>query len=296
MKPLRITASYVALCLLAACGLDGAEPGNTSDGLQQAQDAPALATYESALGAFPYLGRAEGELIRRCMAEQGYEYYPAPPPPSLGQKEKTLSVAQARRDGYASLLPPAEAPGAYQEELYLRSLSEADREGFYWALFGNSSDRMEVEGEVGKLTIPTDGCQTQAEQHIYGDRTTWAQLHFVVMNLQALQGSDSQDQQLQEATGRWASCIRERGHEFNSPAESIEAAAEASGGDLDDAQAIKLAVDDAICRNETDWDAVNAAASQRTLAALTQRYEGEILAYYEIQLEAMGRAQQVLGQ
>jgi hypothetical protein len=156
--------------------------------------------------------RARGVLVRRCMAERGFDYdasvAPAPPAPSLPRSGAGYGVYERVR----ATPVPRSRPGA-QTPAYRRALD------------GTDAQRATVRPPDGlELSYRTGGCDARAIAALHGSLadyyTAVARRNAVVMRTL---GRMHDDVRLERATTGWQACMRERGRRFESPAQAREA-------------------------------------------------------------------------
>lgn len=222
------------------------------------------------------------------MRQLGFSYVAVPQKVASHELAPRLRLADAAA-GYPQLRP--ETPAAV--DLQLGSMSVAEQQRYETALVGDPSDTSPITVNGSHMLMPVHGCQSRAEEALYGDRYRWAPLYLLVLNLVGQkQFSTSADSELQTTTSRWESCMGRHNQRFVSPAEAITAAAASDGQTLTTPSASEkqIAIADATCREETGWDDVNEAAQQRALMRVETIFSKQIAEYRQIQVKALARS------
>jgi hypothetical protein len=273
-------------------------------GLGESSDAARLnagyALYEATSEQHAYLTDATEELTGRCMADAGLSYWPMPTlPDEYRSPAQPLSVEDARAAGYAAfLLPPA--PGELEREAYLDGLSPSELSAYNAVLDGaGGGSVVKIRTAAGEVKISLGGCRAHALEQLFpapDDLKRFLRLDFEVSNLAATSAfAPEADPALAAATRDWSRCMRSRGRSYA----DLRAAAESAGEISPDPtspppEAIAIAVDDAICRAETGWDAANAEAVRNALGAAANSLEDNLLAYQDLAAAGAARADELL--
>lgn len=265
------------------------------------------ALYQSVSENRRFVDSAVQELVRRCMIQAGFQYWPVQQlPAEYRDPARPLSVADASTRGYRALVPPTNAPGSTEREAYLASLTPDQLQQYGRALGGDPDATKTVDTPAGKLTFTTGGCTSSALGQLVPDPARYQTLAFQVSNLTSLpEFQPTSDPGLQAATRTWSECMSTAGYRYGSPAEAIEAAsaieASSAGGssaplpDQPPPAARAIAVADATCRAKTNWDTANRIAVHNALAVVVDTHQTDILSFNDMAMQAAQKAKQVLG-
>jgi hypothetical protein len=196
---------------LAGCGDD--------DAADEASTTPTTSFYDRIFGG-PEDGAAQQreyeELIRVCMVDLGFEYIPYEPQ-VYDASTAALEQAEFREQyGYGiSTYIDQEMPtdDAYEDpnQPYIDSLSPANQEAYYAALWGDSYDEPAVED--GEPPEPS-GCANEAGTEVYGDTST--QDDSLYRDLDEMEQAIQADERLVAATEDWSECMADAGFEYES--------------------------------------------------------------------------------
>ncbi len=270
------TASLVlSVIALSACTAGGGTPDASSSGraaiteLTPAKnpDPQAISKAEALLQGNRVAEAARHRYLARCMAEAGEAWNPpsTPPPTIRGLAEpRPLSVAQARETGYTS---------AQSQE------SSGGRETGSAAFMGDpeqgavTAELMGIKGSVGK-----DGCLGKSYAAVYGSaedgmRVTGL-LHSVLTPVVSL-GVVNMDKGIDE---RWAACMESAG------VKSAESPSRLAHQVLQENRAggKELAVKDARCREEVDYEGAMTSSINAHLTSLFEQYGSDLTVLTEI--------------
>ncbi|WP_426997161.1 hypothetical protein [Pseudarthrobacter sp. N5] len=241
--------------------------------------AQAYATADTAAEA----GR--GTVIKECMAAAGFNLVPAISTHKVDFSAnigfKRLDVATAKASGYASLGPTGSHEPA---EGSPESLMFADP-AFEAAYMGpNTEDNMVKVNGTGTRG---GGCGGEAARQIYGSVENYILATGVAMNsLNAAAGSAMSDPGFQKAIGSWTSCMAASPYaNFGSPSDALTAG-QSAGGQTE----FKIAVTDATCREQSNFQGQLDAVLDKYLTTRMQQLEPEIAKVTEIRKQAAAQA------
>ena len=175
------------------------------------------------------------ELIRQCMAEEGFEYIPVEPPSDAFRFDSGDQEEFVRTQGfgistwYGNEEQFTEEADAYEDpnQPIVDAMSESEQEAYFGALYGTAEEQAALEETVidedtGEEYITVEGygpgCQGEASAEVYGDMSQdeelYSQLEPVYQELeQRLQA----DPKVVEANEQWSSCMADQGYEYESP-------------------------------------------------------------------------------
>lgn len=262
----RIVLSMSLVVLVAACSGDdegadtttaaaaGEDTSTTSDtgstdGADDAgsDDAETLADYFGGINFSDDPEAAEAEArqieadiqedIRRCMAEQGFEYLPALPPEGAFTfaQEDQREFAETRGFGVTTLFGDDGIVEETEEwvdpnEERIAAMSESEQEAYFEALHGSPEDQetiTEVDPETGEEITYSGGfgggCSGEAYEAAYGDQAgqseMWEELGPALEDMYARVEADPRIIAVNE---EWAACMAESGHDYASRSDMYE--------------------------------------------------------------------------
>lgn len=252
----RLLAAIAILALLAGCGGGGSgndgTGGTTAEGdvdstsTTEASESGGVETLADFLGGNedPEAAQAEyqdqearrQELIRTCMADEGFDYTPAMPPEGSfqafgpGDEEE---MARTQGFGISTWYGNEDQFGADQEmewvdpnQEMIEAMSDSERDAYYTALHGTEEERMEgarteTDPETGdEITIMEGfgaGCDGEANEEIYGDQSQVSELwEEIGPEMEAMQERVQADPRIVEWNQDWSACMAEAGYEYES--------------------------------------------------------------------------------
>ncbi|MEV7278637.1 hypothetical protein [Streptomyces sp. NPDC093111] len=237
---------------------------------------------------------AEGHLISRCMARQGYEYIVRTPPegaltvhaPALFH---TLDPDEARTHGYGNPDNDAVEVQRFVSEdpnaAYAESLNDDRRNGYDKALFGSKEEEIEISLPDGEnITTNTDGCTSEMRRALYGtDLAAYLRNDYIADNLGlAVYQRVTADPAYTKALARWQRCMRDRSYHFDDPGMAISTAIKTRKTRTRPApNEIAIAVTDGECRTSSRLST--------TLQQLTHTYRERLAKIRALQLDANRR-------
>lgn len=243
----RVLAIIAASMLLAACGQGGTSTDSSTDGDDQTEDATgggdgSLADFFGYASEDPQEAQAQylddearrQELIRTCMAEEGFDYTPVVPPEesfqvwSPGDEEEF-----AKTEGFGittwygnedSFDRGMEWEDPNQE--MVEAMSETEQTAYYEALYGTEEEQMEgstteIDPETGEEYMTSEGygfgCDGEASTEIYGDFSQTSDLwEEIGPEMEALYERVAADPRVVELDEEWAACMSDAGFEYES--------------------------------------------------------------------------------
>lgn len=249
----RLTRMTVMLTLLAACGQGGGAPddGDTPDeGPATSTSVAAEPDGEETLADFFGYGSdnpeeqeaqwrdeeaRRQELIRACMAEEGFDYTPVQQPEdsftAFGPEDEEewartqgfgITTWYGNEDQFSG--PGVEWEDPNQE--MVDAMSESEREAYYAALWGTEEEQMEdakteIDPETGEEITYYEGfgagCEGKASEEIWGDQSEtgdlWEELS---PEMEAMYERVQADPRIAELDQEWSACMADAGYEYES--------------------------------------------------------------------------------
>jgi hypothetical protein len=173
------------------------------------------------------------ESIRRCMAEQGFEYQPVlPPEDSFQVWDETDEEERVRTQGFGITTwygNEEEFGGGPGEEWIdpnqeaVEAMSEGEQQAWYDALYGTQEEQeedmqSEVDSETGETIYYSEGygagCQGEAYEAEYGNvedtESLWEEIQPA---MDAMYQQVEADPRVVEANEAWAACMADAGYE-----------------------------------------------------------------------------------
>lgn len=174
------------------------------------------------------------ELIRVCMAEEGFEYLPVVPPDDAyvisGPEDEEERV---RTEGFGITTwygneeqfdPGVEWHDPNQE--IIEAMTDSEIDAYYAALHGTEEEQMEdatveIDPETGEEMVMYEGfgagCYGEASEEVYGSQNAsnalWEELS---PELEAMYERVQADPRIVELDTQWVACMAEAGFEFES--------------------------------------------------------------------------------
>ena len=233
--------------------------------------------------ADPVAEKGMQEAVRRCMAAAGYDYTPPLSMPAVDLNRDIgfprLTVEAASASGYASTQskgPGEAAPDSAEGRLFADPAFEA-------ALAGNSDEVTKV-GSTGALS---GGCRGEAMTRIYGSAENYMLATGMAYNpLLLATRSASGDAGIAKAVKAWTECMRDTPYaSFANPARAAEAG-RAAGGQ----EEFRIAVTDAVCRDQTGFHKSLDAVLDKYLTTRMQELAPQVEKVKEIRRMAAANA------
>lgn len=264
-------------------------------------DAPARELTDAELGR---LRTAEELLVKKCMGQRGFQYWPAPQLDAdvlKGRGPLLTDVDWAREHGYGSRLAEEleQARLGDPNHAYANALPANDRVRYGKALDGQRSGGVltaELPGG-GTIQIFRDSCWAKAKQQLYGDLDAWFQAEKTAMHATGLYQPDLvEDERFRSAVVEWSTCMRHAGHDYASPPEvrqGLPGLTKGMSAEEGFAVEVGLAVADATCATTTPLaDTARALESEYRHRGL-QPVAEEMATYRRMAVAALSRVQDI---
>jgi hypothetical protein len=245
------------------------------------------------------LYQAEQILIRDCMRQHGFRYWPVPlsdqSPDSSRFPFVIDNLAWARRNGFGG---GQSARGAAEDpnNIYFKRLPERRQAGYVADVDGPEGSR------AAQVTMPegytlghsSEGCQAQAEERLYGSYQDWFAAVNVTNGIRPLAATMVlNDPRYARAVRQWARCMRVSGSPYSSPAAAAAAWSKPARSRTRQAE-IRAAVAEAECASSTGLAATARRLDTAYADVLSQKYRQEIQAYHRLRLDAVPIAQAIV--
>ncbi|MDH3396872.1 MAG: hypothetical protein OEM81_03470 [Acidimicrobiia bacterium] len=169
------------------------------------------------------------ELVRLCMAEQGFEYIPATQP--VPDFEVTFDQEEyAREQGFGittwfgneeQFFGGPEADWVDPNQVIVEAMSESEQEAYYEALYGPPDfGTPEVDEESGETYYVSEGfgggCQGKAAEEVYGNEGGQQLWEVFQPELEAMYERVQSDPRIVAANEEWSACMGDRGYDYES--------------------------------------------------------------------------------
>ncbi|MEV5156921.1 hypothetical protein [Streptomyces sp. NPDC053728] len=294
------SVAFIA-CLTAGCGTEDEGPTETArPQKEKVASVPGARIKDLTPAEEVEIDRAEDVLVRRCMQNQGFRYWPGP---VAGVAERRAGgyvvddVDWARRYGYGRPFDIAaeEARRSHPNITYANALSEQERIRYSHALDGDFDDTLTVElPSGGTVSTPRTGCYAEARGRLYGDYPTWFRVNRTVTSLTPLYVPQIlQDERLTAAVTVWARCMKESGKPFESPdaiREQRDGLIKGMSESRAQAAEVALAVAEAECAQESSLGNTAHSLEKEYRERVLRRYVEEFTTYQQMRKSALSRA------
>jgi hypothetical protein len=244
----RVLFVFLLMALVAACGggagsespEEGSADTGTSEPEATSDDGETLADFFGYGNDDPAAAQAEyedeearrQELIRTCMAKEGFDYIPAMPPEGSFQvmgPENEEERVRTQGFGITTWYGNEDQfdPGIEWEDpnqATIEAMSDSEREAYYAALYGTEEEQMEgatteTDPETGEEYTVVEGfgagCEGEASEEIYGDQAAtqdlWEQLQ---PDMETMYERVQADPRIVEANQEWSGCMAEAGFDY----------------------------------------------------------------------------------
>jgi len=234
----------------------------------------------------PIAEKGMQEAVRRCLAKAGFDYTPPSSDMTLDLNGaigfKRLTIDAAKTSGYASTGPqgPHEpAPESKDGKLFANP-------AFTNALTGPGDTASMTK--VGGMGTSSGGCRGEAMTQIYGSTENYMLATGIAYNsVLPASLSASGDSGITKAISDWAACMKETPYaSFANPQQAADAG-RAAGGQ----EEFKIAVTDAVCRDQTGFHAALDKVLDKYLTTRMQELAPEIARVKEIRRTAAAIAE-----
>lgn len=326
--PRKTALLLLALALaVAACGGGGESASPTEPGEEPSAE-PTSAGEEEPQTLAAFFGWDNGdpaatearlrdqearvqESIRRCMAEQGFEYQPVLPPDDAFRVDATSEDHEewVRKHGFGittwfgneeEFTDRAAVEWEDPNQEMLDAMSESERQAWYDALYGTEEEQMatsevEIDEETGE-TIYVQighgaGCEGQAYEEVFGDPTRTQELYEQLgPAFEELSQRIEADPRIVELNEDWAACMQEAGYEVTTRNQMWETVYTDFQERLDAIVGGDFWVDPFEGWSEEEIDAYFEEHTQEEIEALYE--EAQQAAYENIDMEAVRALQQ----
>jgi len=258
------------------------------------------------------LAMAENELVRRCMAEEGFSWTPPPvpsgtsPSTSGGVLPYWTMTEEADSGGYGLVELGAqirENPrdstegGGSGISPEFQALSPREQQEFDVAMFG-SGQTVTVE-LPGGLTVEESvgGCIGTARDYLYGNPEDRIRLITFLHNVYPLVASEVlSDRSVRSATTKWRRCMRSHGYEVDDPGalvgDLLDQAVEGTLSAEDESAAARA---DFSCKQDSGLAVAVGTALEAVASDEGEGIEAMLAAAIQMEREALPKAKQVLG-
>jgi hypothetical protein len=169
------------------------------------------------------------ELVRECMAREGFDYVPMDPAQMVGSfpGEGLTGREFAEQYGYGMSTTYEESMDASDEFVdpnadQLEGMSEQERTAWEEALWGDMTEMPPpAEGDDGEVVVDGfgGGCQGEASEGVFGDPQSDEFTQLFDDYQEALEG----DRRYRDAVDTWRDCMTGEGYDFTEPEDAFEA-------------------------------------------------------------------------
>ena len=246
----RYLGIFLAVALFTACGVGGGNTEATTDQPAEPEtdtttdggDDDSLADFfgygdddpEGAQARYREEEAERQELIRTCMAEEGFDYTPVTPPEDSFQvwgpedeeeRVRTQGFGVTTWYGNEDQFDQGVEWEDPNQEM-IDAMSESEQTAYYEALWGSEEEQMEgatteVDPETGEEYQVFEGwgagCEGEASEAVYGDQSSadelWQELS---PEMDAMYERIQADPRVVEFEETWAACIAEAGFGYES--------------------------------------------------------------------------------
>ncbi|GAA4915851.1 hypothetical protein ACFPM3_21855 [Streptomyces coeruleoprunus] len=302
----------LGLLLLTGCGASPSTPAApatpTSDPVPAAPSRVQEADGTLTRDAERYLFLAEGHLVSRCMARQGFAYVVRTPPEAALAGAPPVDFgavdpADARTRGYGPVPHTDGSTSRFVAEdpnrAYAKGLSPKLRAAYEKALFGDRAKETRIALPDGEsITTNPDGCTADVRRALYGgDLAAYLRNDYIENNLdRAVLNRMAADPARDKALGAWKRCMKDRDRPFDDPGAARSAAWKTRKGDRPTATETAIAVADAECRVTSRLTTVLQQLDRTYRARLTRERAAQVNANRATRAEAVRRAGRLLAE
>jgi len=201
---------------------------------------------------------AEELLIRKCMQEQGFDYWPVPAAPITAAERFPYVIDNAKWANENGFGPSDDAVpddrNTSPTGRYLGTLTPAVREDFTAALDGTQGGpavTVHPPGGTGVIGHSASGCTAHAEGALYGNFPSWFEASTTAGFLHSIvHGQVIKDPRYLAAQREWSTCMQNHGYHYPTPGDAGSAYL-ASGRIHPDHTEVAVAVTESGCANRT---------------------------------------------
>lgn len=175
------------------------------------------------------------------------------------------------------------------------NMSPEEAERYWLDFFGTDEERVEITERDGSHSgLAGGGCMGGSMRAVWGDIAN----EMTLRDARDMADSDIwrtavADQAVVDALDSWRRCVLGRGLLFGDPAEAFESALTAAfSGDYE--QERLIATTDAQCKAESSLAPAVQAAFLSATNALLADFEDDLIAYQQLEQEALARAREIL--
>jgi hypothetical protein len=237
---------------------------------------------------------AERMLLADCMREAGFDYHaggPVPEHPELGYV--LTDAGWARAHGYGSDLERQAAQASRDDpgERYFHSLTPSRQAAALAAMNGETPEGLQVTAPDGvTMSRNPDSCESQAQQHLYGDLAAWFQAQ-VTMDMVRAQRTSAvlTDAAYHTAAAKWSTCMARDGYRYPDP-QRLHSGLPDARHPLPRAREVALAVSEARCATSTGLAAVAKRLDHHYDTVLRAKYPSAASTYDTLRRDAVPRA------
>jgi hypothetical protein len=307
----RVLATIVVMTLLAACGQGG---GNSTQDTSDTDGgstttAPDESGGEESIAAFFGYGSDDPEkqeaqwrdeetrrqeMIRACMAEEGFDYTPVQQPEgnySAWTPEDEEEMVRTQGFGITTWYGNEDQfEGDFEEwvdpnQEMVDAMSETERDAYYAALYGSEEEQMEgatteIDPETGEEYTMIEGfgagCEGEASKEIWGDQSQtddlWQELE---PEMTAMYERVQADPRIIALDEEWSDCMADAGYEYESQNQMYETIYEPTAGSL------QQRFDEIVGPNGGWVDPMEGWTQEEIDAFFEEKTDDEINAFYE---------------
>jgi len=288
MRCCRVLVSLVLLTILVACAPDSTSVQPVSSATGPLSEAELDRLYD-----------AEQLLVRDCIEQKGFEYWPSARRPIPELRDFPYGVDDvdwARRYGYGIGLEAKfrTMDDEHPNQKYFRSLTSERRQQFVAVVNGPAPVGLEARDIDGNRVTHSDkGCSAEAQRKLYGDLPGWYRATKLTNGLpRARAFRILSDQSFKPLVTTWSSCMKKAGFDFVAPVESARLMSTRTG--VPAAEEIRTAVAEAECLQTSGLAAATKTADRRIDAEQQRQYRSELDTQRRLQRAALPAADDIV--
>jgi hypothetical protein len=246
------------------------------------------------------LHQAEEVLVRDCMAQQGFTYWPRPRTPAPDTELFPYVVDDlewARANGYDRASRDQIEQDASSAARYYGGLPKDRQRAWLAAYHGARAAGLEARlpfgGTVGHSD---DGCAARAWQELYGDMRQWFRVERITDALGEMRVRQTlQDARYVAAKKRWRECMSAEGFSAEAPLSFRAQQLEYEGAD-GEARDRAAATAEARCAASSGLSEVARQLDAANAATLEKRYQADYATAERLRETALPKARAVLAE